>query len=113
MAKKIKKRANSVLEVQDPELEEVDENRQFEIEEDEETNEVIFVHHYRRRFGDNFEADVEHAMNYEEAGEMVGIVTQIMDRIQSRVMLANAVGKIVPESKEGNPLQGPNNLDGK
>lgn len=112
--KKIKKQRSKISEeVEDPNLDDVGEERGFEIEEDEETNEVVFVMHYRRKWGDSFDADTEHAMNYEEAGNMIGQVVSIMESIKNRVMMEQAMIKVVPKVKEGNPMQGPQNLDGK
>jgi hypothetical protein len=105
--KKIKKqRPKTSEEIPDPNLDEVGEDRGFEIEEDEETNEVVFVMHYRRKWGDDIDTDTEHALNYEEAGEMVGAVIQIMERIKNRVMMRNALEKSTPVPIEGNPMKG-------
>ena len=52
MAKKLKKMAKQIIDLN---LEEVDEEHSFEIEYDEETNEVLLVHHYRRQWGDGFD----------------------------------------------------------
>lgn len=117
MSKKIKrnKRSNVGQQVEDPnleqDLEEVDEERAFEIEEDEETNEIVFVHHYRRKWGDDFDADVEHVMGPEEAMNMIGMVVQILDSIRARQLLYMAQ-KSTLKPIEGNPMQGPNNIDG-
>lgn len=113
MGKKvIKKRPNTGPETLDPWLEDVGEDRQFEIDEDEEQNLIVFVHHYRHKFGDGFDADMEHALNYEEANEVVGIMITLMERMKDRILKAAEKVKVVPEPKEGNPLQGPKNLDG-
>jgi hypothetical protein len=98
----------------DPELEEVDEERAFEIEADEETNEILLVHHYRRKWGDDFDSDVEHGLNLQEAKNLVSVILRWIDMEETR--LKSIIGipdKSTPIPIEGNPMQGPNNLDGK
>jgi len=109
MAKKIKKRTNTANEPVNPFLEEVEDDRAFEVELDEETNEIIFVHHYRRKWGDEFEADTEHALNMDEAGELIGVMISMMEAVKRKVL----VEKSTPIPIEGNPLQGPQNIEGK
>ncbi len=101
MTKKIKKRANIGREIPDPMLEEVDEDRAFEMELDEETNEIIFVHHYRHKWGDQFDADVEHALNMEQASEVVGTMISMMEQLKTNQL----VFKATLEPIEGNPLR--------
>lgn len=101
MTKKIKKRSSSSGEYVDPNLEDVDEDRAFEVELDEESNEIIFVHHYRRKWGDEFEADVEHALNMEEAGELVIVMLNLMDQVKKKIL----VEKVLPLAEEKNPLK--------
>ena len=107
--KKIKKRAKVSGEYVDPELEEVSDDRGFEVELDEDTNEIIFVHHYRRKWGDEFEADTEHALNMDEAGELIGVMVSMMEHVKSKLL----VEKSTPTPIEGNPMQGPNMTEGK
>ena len=107
--KKIKKRGKVSEEYVDPELEEVSDDRGFEVELDEETNEIIFVHHYRRKWGDEFEADTEHALNMDEAGELIGVMVSMMEHVKSKLL----VEKSTPTPIEGNPMQGPQNIEGK
>lgn len=105
--KKIKKKRNPSEEIQDPNLDEIDENRAFEIECDEETNEIIFVHHYRRKWGDGFDADVEHGLTLDETAEMIGIVIGYMELLKAKALIE----KTVPTVEEGNPMQGPKKMD--
>lgn len=104
MAKKIKRKPISE-EVTDPMLEEVGEERAFEIELDEEDREIVFVHHYRRKWGDEFDADVEHGLNIEEAGQVVGVMLQMIQEIQDNTKKDKLVEKSTPDMKEGNPLK--------
>lgn len=101
MTKKIKKRAKVSSEFVDPELEEVEDDRAFEVELDEETNEILFVHHYRRKWGDEFEADTEHALNMEEAAELVGVLITMMEFVKKKLLAE----KVTPIPVEGNPMK--------
>lgn len=103
MAKKIK-RSKTGGEYVDPNLEEVDEDRAFEIELDEESNEILFVHHYRRKWGDGFDSDIEHGFTVEEAGQVVSVMLQMIEDIQMRAM-ANIAEKATPTPIEKNPLR--------
>lgn len=108
MGKKIiKKRANTSEEVPDSMLEEVEEGRALELEEDEETNEVIFVCHYRRKWGDDFDADVEHGFDIEQAAHLAISILQIIDNIKNRMLIVKST--LAPI--EGNPMQGPRVAD--
>ena len=105
MGKKLKKMAKQIV---DPNLEEVDEEHAFEIEYDEETNEVLLVHHYRRQWGDGFDADVEHAYDIEQNTELISELMEILEKQKQRVIsFAIAKGLIVekstPELIESNP----------
>jgi hypothetical protein len=100
MAKKIKRKPTGVPFI-DPELEEVGEERAFEIELDEETNEIVFVHHYRRIWGDEMDADVEHGLNMEEAMEVVNVMIVMMDSVKKKLLVEKAT--LVPI--EGNPMK--------
>jgi hypothetical protein len=108
MAKKIKRKPIGAPYV-DPELEEVGEDRAFEMELDEETNEILFVHHYRRKWGDEFDSDVEHGLNMEEAAEVVNVMINMMDEVKKKLL----VEKVTLTPIEGNPMQGPQNIEGK
>jgi hypothetical protein len=108
MSKKIKRKPTGPPMV-DPKLEEVGEDRAFEIELDEETNEIIFVYHYRRKWGDDMDGDVEHGLNMEEAMEMVNVMITMIDETKKRLL----VEKATPIPIEGNPMQGPQNIEGK
>lgn len=101
MSKKIKRKPMGVPFV-DPQLEEVGEDRAFEIEMDEETNDVVLVYHYRRAWGDELEGDVEHILNVEEASDLVGVLTRMIDEIKGRLL----VEKATPTPIEHNPLSG-------
>jgi hypothetical protein len=105
MAKKIKQRPVSAPPV-DPMLEAVGEERAFEIELDDETNEILFVHHYRRQWGDDFDADVEHGLNLDEARALIGIMLQLITVIEQKVKAElGVVEKATPLAMEKNPLK--------
>lgn len=108
MSKKIKKRPVSQEPV-DPQLEEVGEERAFEVEYDEDTNEIIFVHHYRRKWGDEFDADVEHGLNMEEAAELIGVMINIMEMVKKKLLIE----KVMNTPEEENPLKGPKDIGDK
>ena len=108
MAKKLKKMAKQII---DPNLEEVDEEHAFEIEYDEETNEVLLVHHYRRQWGDGFDADVEHAYDIEQNTGLITELMEILEKQKQKVInFAIQKGLIIEKSTstliEGNPAQG-------
>lgn len=111
MSKKIKRSPVSKSPV-DPELEEVSEDRAFEIEYDEETNETIIVNHYRRQWGDEFDADIEHGWSMDETREVMNTLTEIYI-LQQKFLVNKAVAaglviqeKSTPAPIEGNPMQG-------
>jgi hypothetical protein len=101
--KKIKRSKTSVPMV-DPQLEEVGEERAAEIEYDEETDETIFVFHYRREWGDEFDADVEHGYTMQETRELVTVLTNILEESKAQAM-QNVIEKSTPSVEEGNPLR--------
>jgi len=101
MAKKIKRRENQGASYVDPRLEEVDEDRAFEMELDEETEEAIFVHHYRRKWGDEFDADIEHVFNMEETNKIVVVLLNMMETIKKKHLVEKSL--VIPP--EGNPMQ--------
>lgn len=101
MAKKIKRRPDNSGPVVDTELEEVGEERAFELELDEETKEVIFVHHYRRVWGDTFDADVEHGLNMEEAMEVVNVMLNMIEVVKKKTIKE----KVLEFSEEKNPMR--------
>jgi hypothetical protein len=101
--KKIKRSKTSQPTV-DPQLEEVGEERAAEIEYDDETDETIFVFHYRRKWGDDFDSDVEHGYTMEETRELVGVLMGILEE-SKRIAMQNAVEKSTPSVPEGNPLK--------
>lgn len=108
MGQKKIKRSKTGIPAVDPNLEEVDEERAFEIEIDEDEKEVVLVHHYRRMWGDEMDADVEHCLNVQEAGEFIGALINAIDVIQKLTVAerdAQLVEKatILPEEK--NPLK--------
>lgn len=105
MAKKIKRSKTGAPAV-DPNLEEVDEERAFEIELDEDNNEILFVHHYRRMWGDGFDSDIEHVFTVEEASQMVVVLMKMIDDIRTNVMIEKGhVEKATPTPIEKNPLK--------
>jgi hypothetical protein len=107
MAKKIKKRPKTSETIEDPNLDEVGEDRSFEMELDEETNEIVFVCHYRHKWGDELDGDVEHIFNMEEAMNIVSWLTDAITSVRNRLMIEKAT--MVPI--EGNPMQGPRIAD--
>jgi hypothetical protein len=107
--KKIKKRGKSSGEYVDPNLDEVDEDRGFEVELDEESNEIVFIYHYRRKWEDQFDADIEHILNMEEANSLIGAMLNMIEIVKNKVI----VEKSTPIPVEGNPAQGPNYTEGK
>lgn len=109
MAKKIKKRPVSPEPV-DPNLENVGEDRAFEVEIDEgeegEPGEIVFVHHYRRKWGDDFDADVEHGLNLDEARALMGVLFSMINVLEQKASLENIVEeKSTPSPVEKNPLK--------
>jgi len=100
MSKKIKRKPTGAPYI-DPELEEVGEERAFEIELDEETKEILFVHHYRRKWGDEMDSDVEHGLNMEEAMEVVNVMINMIDVIKQNIV----VDKVLPLTEEKNPMK--------
>jgi hypothetical protein len=111
MGKKIKRSKTGPPPV-DPNLEEVDEDRAFAVEYDEDDNEAVLVNHYRRKWGDGFDSDVEHRLNIEEAKALVAVLIQIIDIMikkanDERLLLLaeKLVEKSTPELIEGNPLK--------
>lgn len=99
----------------DPNLEKVDEDRAFEIEYDEETNEAIIVNHYRRQWGDGFDADVEHGLNVEENNALITTLMEILE-MQKKKAMANVGVQFetvsTPILLESNPLKGPKEIGG-
>lgn len=106
MAKKIKKRPSTSIAPVDPNLEEVGEERAFEVELDEEENEVVFVNHYRQAWGDGFDADVEHGLNLDEAKQLIGVLFNMVSTIELKLKAMEVMAEkstIVPVEK--NPLK--------
>lgn len=104
MAKKIK-RSKTAAEYVDPNLEDVGEERAAEIEYDEDTRETLFVFHYRRKWGDDFDSDIEHGYTMEETRELIVVLMNIVDEDSKRVMTEKLVEKSTPEPIEKNPLK--------
>lgn len=103
MGKKIKRNKTSAPMV-DPMLEDVGEERAAEIEYDEETNEAIFVFHYRRIWGDEFDADIEHGYTMEETNQIVTVLMSIIEESKEKV-IQNVIEKSTPRIEEGNPMK--------
>ena len=80
----------------------------FDIELDEETLEVVLIHHYRRKWGHELDADIEHRMNMEEAMQLVVTVLQMIEIVRNKVIQEKVL--VVPE--EGNPLQNNSEMKG-
>jgi hypothetical protein len=105
MAKKIKRSKVEGVYV-DPNLEDVGEERAFEIELDEETEEILFVHHYRQKWGDGFDSDIEHGFSIEEANQIVVAMLDLIEEVQKkRKAEIEMPEKSTPELIEGNPIK--------
>lgn len=107
MAKKIKKRPVSPEPV-DPNLEDVGEERAFEVELDDEANEVVFVNHYRQKWGDGFDADVEHGLTLEEAKGLMGVLYSMIEVLERKALAESGVGKVEKSTialVEKNPMK--------
>jgi hypothetical protein len=98
-------------------VEEIGEERTFEIELDEDENEIVFVHHYRIAFGDGFDADIEHGFDIDDARSIVSVMLGMIDEIQAKLnkekeeAIANSgLEKSTPEPIEGNPIKGSKNV---
>lgn len=110
MAKKIKRNPemDDLAKRHAAQLEDVGEERAFEIELDEETQEVIFVYHYRRKFGDDFDADIEHGMVLEEVFELTNTLIQMMEELK-KLRLAQVAATVVEKPTidpvEKNPMK--------
>jgi len=104
--KKIKKRRSDppMHDIEDPELEVVEEDRKFEVDFDEETNEALLVYHYRRKWGDEFDADVEHALDINECNQLVLTLLSILEK-QKMIIMSDVQEKSTPELHEGNPIK--------
>jgi hypothetical protein len=103
---KVKKK--KIAPTEDPKLEQVDEDRSFEVEYDEETNEAVFVMHYRRHWGDEMDADVEHALTMEENNSLIVSLMEILE--WQRATLLSQRGTVLevkstPDLTEGNPVK--------
>jgi hypothetical protein len=99
----------------DPNLEEVGEDRAMEFDIDEDTKEIIIVHHYRRKWGDEVDADIDHIYTIEEAGDLIRVLSNMIEDVKKLIneeRNALLVEKATPKPIEGNPLQGPNNIEG-
>ena len=108
MGQKKIKRSKTNTPTVDPKLEEVGEERAFEIEIDEEEKEVVLVHHYRRKWGDELEGDVEHCMTIEETGELIAALINCVDELQKLEATekeALLVHKATPTPIENNPMK--------
>jgi len=118
MGQKKIKRSKTGLPPVDPQLDEVEEERAFEIQIDEQDKEIVLMHHYRRKWGDEFDSDIDHCLNIQEASELVGALIGAIE-VLKKLMIAERdallvdIEKRTPEPIEGNPLQGPNNIEGK
>jgi hypothetical protein len=119
MSKKIKRKPTGMPYV-DPMLDKVDEDRAMEFDIDEETKEIIIVHHYRRKWGDEMDADIDHIYTIEEAGELISVLVNMIETVKNMdemnmVAIRDAllVEKSTPTPIEGNPMQGPNAIEGK
>lgn len=100
MAKKVKR---ELVPTNDPNLENVEEDRSFEIEYDEETNEVVFVHHYRRHWGDGFDADTEHGLDIDETNRLIYILMEMLEAQKKNIKTFEE--KQTLSLTEKNPLQ--------
>jgi hypothetical protein len=92
----------------DPKLEPVDEERSFEVEFDEETNEVVFVMHYRRHWGDEMDADVEHGLTLEENNHLIVTLLEYLEAQKTNLLMRRGTVmevKSTHELVEGNPVR--------
>lgn len=108
MGNKHVKKKKGLAPTQDPYLEPVDEDREFEVEYDEETNEVVFVMHYRRHWGDDMDADVEHGLTMEDNNSLICSLMDILEVQKSRILQQQGTvleAKSTPELVEGNPVR--------
>jgi hypothetical protein len=97
MAKKIKKKRQETEPVfSELELDIVGVEDSFEVDFDDKTNEIIFVNHYRKEWGDGFDADMEQALNMEDAAEL--IQTMLIYVEKQRVAYALSIGLVDPEA---------------
>jgi hypothetical protein len=103
MAKKIKKRPSTSVVQVDPNLEEVGEERAFEVELDEEACEVVFVNHYRTKWGDGFDADTEHGLNLDEAKQLMGVLFKMISYIEE--ILKSEVAAALEEKTTIDPIE--------
>jgi hypothetical protein len=115
--KKIKRSKTGSTEV-DPNLAEVDEERAMEFDIDEEEKEIVLVHHYRRKWGDEVDADIDHLYTVEAAEELVSVLIRMIEELKRLKIIERderllQISKLTPIPIEGNPLQGPNNIEGK
>jgi hypothetical protein len=107
--KKIKKKM--ILPTNDPKLDDVDEDRQKEIFYDEDTNEVVIIHHYRRQWGDGFDADIDELLNIEENNEFIVVLLSFLERQKQYLSrMKESMEKNLPvvstiELKETNPMK--------
>lgn len=106
--KKIKHKMKMETEPIDPNLDEVDEDRKLEIDYDEETNETLIICHYRRRWGDGFDADIDHALNPAETNQVILLLMSILE--QQKACVLDKIAKSTLELKETNPMQGPKDV---
>ena len=104
MAKKMKKQI-VIAPTHDPNLEEVTEDRAMEIEYDEETNEAVIVHHYRRQWGDGFDADVEHGFSIEENSDLIGTLMSILNAQKQHALVLVATETALTEKSTLSPIE--------
>lgn len=109
--KKIKRSKTEGIYI-DPSLEQVEEDRAFDIEYDEEDNEAVLVNHYRRKWDDGFDADVEHRLNIEEAKALVAVLNELIElmiKVETSRMVERIGDKLQEKSTilpvEKNPLK--------
>lgn len=113
MGKKIKRspEMDDLAKKQQQMLEDVGEDRAFEVELDEEAEEIVMVHHYRRKWQDDFDADIEHVLTLEEAEDLVSTLVQ-MTEILRKARMEKAIETVGEKSTiepiEKNPMQGNN-----
>lgn len=92
----------------DPNLEEVGDNRGIGMFVNPDTKEVIFACHYRRKWGDQFDADIDHVYSLDEIKQMTITLLGFIE-ILSTVEVPE---KATPVPIEGNPAQGPQEYKG-
>ena len=68
------------------------------------------------RLAHSLEGDVEHCLNIQEADDLIGALVNGVEILKKIIIAENnalLIEKSTPAPIEGNPLRGPNNIEGK